>query len=159
VLDSATNEFFRRQHIAFLPSALQSPDTTTANATAGGSVPTWQGTHQAVNSSLWTHPSEHYLQWRGSDPSFSKFVPQAGKPVCVAAVGVPPPPAATSAAPFGRQQGVQSVPGLYLFTCRRPTAYICQCECSVQQHVMVSLSVWSVFQCDHTHECMHGSRR
>jgi hypothetical protein len=133
VLDNATNDFFQRQHIAFLPSGAQSsPDTSTVGGTAlaGGSVPTWQGTHQAVNSSLWTHPSEHYLQWRGSDPSFSKIMPQAGKPVCVAAVGVPSSPAATSAGP--RQEGVQSVPGLYLFTCRRPTAYICQCECLTQ---------------------------
>lgn len=99
-----------------------------AAAAAGGSTPTWQqpdpeGSSTPVNSSLYTHPSEHYLQWRGSDRSFREYVPVRGKPVCVAALGVPPPAVAGS-----QPRGIAS-PGLYLFTCRRPTAFICQCEC------------------------------
>lgn len=107
------------------------PDAAEA-AAAGGAVPTWQsGLHQEVNSSLFTHASEHYLQWRGSDKSFSQYVPETGKPVCVAALGVPPPSAVS---PVAGQQG-RAQPGLYLFTCRRPTAYICECEC-------VGVGVW-----------------
>lgn len=96
-----------------------------AAAAAGGSTPTWQqgSGSTPVNSSLYTHPSEHYLQWRGSDRSFREYVPVRGQPVCVAALGVPPPPVA------GSQPRGQASPGLYLFTCRRPTAFICQCEC------------------------------
>lgn len=103
-----------------------STDPSTAPVGSAAPVPTWQGSSKAVNLSLYTHPSEHYLQWRGSDRSFREYVPIEGKPVCVAAMGVPPPPIASAVA--GSHARGQTEPGLYLFTCRRPTAYICECE-------------------------------
>lgn len=38
--------------------------------------PRWLTTGTLVNASLYTHPGERYLQWRGSDASFSRYSPQ-----------------------------------------------------------------------------------
>lgn len=110
--------------VVTLPGTASS--TAKAAADAGGPVPTWQGSSHPVNISLFTHPSEHYLQWQGSDGGFREYVPHEGKPVCVAALGVPPQPVVSAL--VGTKARGQSAPGLYLFTCRRPTPYICQCE-------------------------------
>jgi hypothetical protein len=110
------------------PGAQQgsSDNNTAAAAVAAGMGPRWLSDNGTVRASLYTHPGEEYLSWRGSDAAFSKYVPEVAQPVCLAVLGVSPP---TTASSLGPPTTSHTRPGLYAFTCQRPTAFICQCEC------------------------------
>lgn len=124
ILDDAT--------AATLPGSLQQQLHMPATARQGAAetpqaaehAVVWEGSGRAANLSMLAPPTESYLRWRASDRSFGReYVPQIGQPVCMAATGVPPPLTSVLAQPKA-----QSAPGLYLFTCRRPTAFICECK-------------------------------